>query len=236
MMLGAGVDPGAGVVRDQARQEPAEEAREYTAVRAGAGMEIDMEKRTLILFGFILLGVCLVLSVAANEKPPTFFFGGEQVRVGMSQQEAVAALSHCCKLSPPMESGVEKRPAPEGRMLGHMILPKEESPQRILGAIYFSGEKVARVTRPLAEEVDAYNDDVVGFARAIKRFLAAEGDTETTATVAVRHERISNAESDVVLITLMDGRGIEIHIGTLDKPNGPADKRDFVTLDGTLER
>ncbi len=120
-------------------------------------------------------------------------------------------------------------------MLGHMILPKEEPPQRILGAIYFSGGKVVRVTRPLAEEVDGYNDNVVGFARAIKRSLTAEGDTETTAIVTIRHERISNAESDVVLLTLRDGRGIEMHIGTLDKPNTDTDKRDFVTLDESLE-
>jgi hypothetical protein len=195
-----------------------------------------MQKRTTILFGFILIGICLLPSVAADEKPPTFFFGGQQVRVGMTQQEAVTALSRCCKLSPPVESEIAKQPAPEGGMLGHFILSREESTQRMLGAIYFSGGKVLRATQPLAEEVDGHNDDVVGFARAIKRFLAAGGDTETTATVAVRHERISNAESDVVLLTLKDGRGIEIHIGTLDKPNALTDKRDFVTLDGTLER
>lgn len=194
-----------------------------------------MQKRTMIFFGFILLGCCLALSVAADEKRPTFYFGGQQVRVGMSQQEAVATLSHCCNLSPSVESGAEKRPAAEGMMAGHFILPKEESPQRILGAIYFSGGRVVRVTRPLAEEVDGYNDDVVGFARAIKRSLAVEGDTGTTAVVAVRHERISNAESDVVLLTFRDGRGIEMHIGTLDKPNTGTDKRDFVTLDETLE-
>ena len=202
---------------------------------AGAGTEIDMQKGTVILFGFILIGSCLMLSVAAGEKPPTFFIGGQQVRAGMSQQEAVAALSHCCKLSPPVESGVERRPAPEGVRAGHFILSKEESPQRILGAIYFSGGKVLRVTRPIAEDVDTSNDDVVGFARAIKRSLALEGDTETTAIVAVRHERMSNAESDVVLLTLRDGRGLEIHIGTLDKPNTGTDKRDFATLDETLE-
>jgi hypothetical protein len=180
------------------------------------------------------LGCCLLLSGAVDEKPPAFFFGGQPVHVGMSQQEAVVSISHCCKLSPPVEP-VEKRPAPGGVLAGHFILAKEESPQRILGTIYFSGGKVLRVTRPLAEEVDGYNDDVVGFARAIKRCLAAEGDSETTALVAIRHERISNAESDVVLLTLMDSRGIEIHIGTLDKPNEFTAKRDFVTLDETLE-
>jgi hypothetical protein len=85
------------------------------------------------------------------------------------------------------------------------------------------------------KEVDGYNDDVVGFARAIKRSLAAEGDAEMTAIVSIRHERISNAESDVVLLTLRDGPGIEIHIGTLDKPNALTDKRDFVTIDEILE-
>ncbi len=194
-----------------------------------------MQKRTAVLFGFVLIGSYLLLSVAADEKPPTFFFVGQQIRVGMSQQEAVAALSHCCKFSPLLKSDVEKRPASEGAILGHFILPEEESPQRILGSIYFSGGKVLRVTRPLAEDVDSYNDDVVGFARAVKRSLAAEGNTEMTATIAVRHERINNAETDVVLLTLRNGRGIEMHRGTLDKPNTYTDKRDFVTLDETLE-
>ncbi|HXM59776.1 MAG TPA: hypothetical protein VN950_02900 [Terriglobales bacterium] len=195
-----------------------------------------MQKRTTILSGFILLGSCLMVSVAADERPPTFFFGGQQIHIGMSQQEAAAALYHCCKLSPPVESEIEKRPSAEGAMLGHFILSKEESSsQGILGAIYFSGGKVLRVTRPLAEEVDGYNDDVVGFARSIKRSLAGEGDAEMTATISIRHERISNAESDVLLLTLKDGRGIEIHIGTLDKPNDLTNKRDFVTVDETLE-
>ena len=194
-----------------------------------------MQKRMTILFGFILIGSCLMLSVAADERFPTFFFDGQQVRVGMSQLEAVTALSHCCKLSPPVESESERRPAPEGRMLGHFILSREESTRGMLGAIYFSGGKVLRITRPLAEGVDGYNDDVVGFARAIKRSLAAGGDTEMTANVSIRHERISNAESDAVLFTLRDGRGIEIHIGTLDKPNALTDKRDFVTVDEFLE-
>lgn len=193
-----------------------------------------MQKRTMILAGLIF-GNCLALSVAADEKPPKFFFGGQQVYVGMSVQEAVAAISHCCKLSPPAESEVEKWPVPKGTMPGHMILSKDESQIPILGAIYFSGGKVVRVTRPLDQEIDTANDDVVGFARAIKRFLASEGDSEMTAIVSIRHERIVNAESDVVLLTLRGGRGIEIHIGTLDRPNALTEKRDFVTIDKILE-
>jgi len=193
-----------------------------------------MQKRTIILLGLVF-GGCLTLSVVADEKPPTFFFGGQQVYVDMPKRDAVAALSHCCKLSPPVDVEIEKQSAPTGGMLGHFIISGEESTQRMLGTIYFSGGKVVRVTRPLAEDVDGYNDDVVGFARAIKRTLAAEGDTEMTAIVSVGHERISNAESDVVLLTLRDGRGIEIHIGTLDKPNALTDKRDFATIDEILE-
>jgi len=202
--------------------------------RSNARTEMDMQKRTIIPLGFILLGSCLVLS-GADEKRPTFFFGGQQVYVGMSKQEAVASLSHCCKISPPVESGVERQPAPENTMLGHFILSKEESPQRILGAVYFSGGKILRITRPLDEEIDTFNDGVVAFARAIKRSLPAEGDGGTTVRVSVRHERITNAESDVVSFSFPNGRGIELHIGTLDKPDTQTNKRDFATLDETLE-
>jgi hypothetical protein len=136
-------------------------------------------------------------------------------------------------LSPPVVA--EKRPAAQGVMLGHMIFPKEEPPQDIFGAIFFSGGKVVRVTRPLAKEVDTSNNDVVGFARAIKRSLPADSDTETTTVVvSVRHEHGSNAESEVVSFSFPGGRGIELRIGTLDKPDNMG-KRDFVTLDEILE-
>jgi hypothetical protein len=191
-----------------------------------------MQKGSTILLGFVLFTSWLVLSLAADQKRPVFSFGGKQLYVGMSKHDAVAALSDCCKLSPPSESHIEKQPAPEGVILGHMILPKEESSPRILGVVYFSGEKVLRVTRPLAEDVDTWNEDVVGFARAFKRSLP---DTETTAVVSVRHERVSNAESDVVSFLFPNGRGVEVHIGTLDKPDSHTNKRDFATLDETLE-
>jgi hypothetical protein len=182
----------------------------------------------------LLLGFCVALCSAADERPPVFYFGGKRLFVGMPKSEAVAALSTCCELSPPAASEVEKQPAPVGTLVGHMILTKEESPKNILGAIYCSVGKVLRLTRPLAEEVDPWNDDVVGFARAIKRSLPAESDAGTTVLVSVRHERITNAESDVVSLVFPNGRGIELHIGTLDKPNTEK-KRDFATLDETLE-
>jgi hypothetical protein len=186
---------------------------------------------------FLLLEICLVLPLVADQKPPIFVFGGKQFYVGMPRREAVRSLSACCKLSPPAEGEVEKEtvPIPEGMMLGHMILPKEEPTERILGAIYFSGSKVVRITRPMAENVDTYNDDVVGFARAIKRTLATEtSDSGTSVLVlSMRHERIGNAESDVVFFVFPNGHGIELHLGTLDKPI-VENKRDFVTLDETL--
>jgi len=192
-------------------------------------------KRTILL-GLTLLG--LVLPMIADQRPPVFVFGGKQFYVGMPRHEAVISLSACCKLSPPAEGEVEKEsvPVPEGMMLGHMILPKGEPPQRILGAIYFSGGKVVRITRPMAEDVDSYNDDLVGFARAIKRTLVTEtsGSGTSTVVVSVRHERINNAESDAVFFTFPNGHGIEIHIGTLDKPAKDNNKRDFVTMDETL--
>jgi len=193
-----------------------------------------MQMRTSGLLGFVLLQCCLVSSQAVSPRTPAFFFGGRQVYVGMAQQEAVALLSHCCVLLPPVESEVEKRPAPNGKVLGHMILPKEEPSQGILGAIFFSGGRVVRVTRPLAKEVDTWNEDVVGFARAIKRSLSSDTDTATV-VVSVRHEHLSNAESDVVSFSFPDGRGIQLQVGTLDKPDANTGKRDFVTLDEALE-
>src|SRR6267143_6270652 len=105
-----------------------------------------MKKRTAFLI--VAFELCVILPIVSDQKPPVFVFGGKQFYVGMSKHDAVAALSSCCKLSPPAEDNVEKRPAPEGTMLGHMILPKDESQFRILGGIYFSGDKVRRITHP----------------------------------------------------------------------------------------
>jgi hypothetical protein len=187
------------------------------------------------LLGLVFLGCFLAMSWASDHKQPSFTFGGKQLHIGMPKREALALLSECCKLSPPGESEVEKQPAPEGMLLGHFILSKQDSVQGILGTISFYGGSVLRITRPLDVEVDSSNDDVVGFARAIKRSLLAETDTETGVIVSIRHERMSNAESDVVLFSLPNGRGIEMHIGTLDKPNVLTNRRDFVTLDEILE-
>ena len=116
-------------------------------------------------------------------------------------------------------------------MTGHFILPKQESTQPLLGAIYFSGGKVVKISRDLTGNVDTFSTDLVSFMRAIKRSLP---DGESSAVISLRHERASNAESDVLTLVFRDGRGIEVHIGTLDTPND-SNRRDFVTLDETLE-
>lgn len=206
--------------------------RTVLAVQAG---ENEMQKRVVGVFGFLLFQL-FVLPSAANQEPPVFVFGGKQFYVGMSEREALASFSVCCELSPPAQTGVEKRPAPEGLMLGHRILAREGSPQSILGVVYFSGGTIVRMTRSLDDRVDTWNDDVVAFARAINRALSPTmGDRDTTVRVSIRHERMSNAESDVLSLSFANGRGIQIHIGTLDRPDAHSNKRDFATLDETLE-
>ncbi len=193
-----------------------------------------MQMRTMGLLAFILFETCLVLPLAADQKPPVFVFGGKQLYVGMSKHEAVGSLAACCRLSPPAEMEVQTT---EGVMSGHMILPKEESPQRVLGTVYFSGGKIVRITRSLDDEIDTWNNHVVAFARAINRALSPTmGDSEMTVRVSVRHERLTNGESDVLSLSFPNGRGIQIQIGTLDKPlDAHTNKRDFATLDEILD-
>ena len=61
------------------------------------------------------------------------------------------------------------------------------------------------------------------------------GDGETTVRVSVLHERMSNGQSDALSLTFPNGRGIRIRIGTLDKALDASTKRDFATLEETLE-
>ena len=195
-----------------------------------------MRNRTIAVLWFILSEVSLVLPLVGDQKPVFFVFGGNQLYVGMTEGDAVAALSTCCILSPPPESKVGQQPARPGVVGAHFIFLKDDSLVRILGTIYFSGGKVLRITRPLTDEVDTWNGEVVNFTRAIKRSLPVEAnDLGVTVVVRVRHERIRNGESDVVSLVFPNGQGIEVSINTLDKPNAYSHKRDFVTLDETLE-
>src|SRR5208337_3827681 len=119
-----------------------------------------MRNHAALLLGVLLFGVAL-FAQAKDQEPPSLVFGGKKLYVGMSKGEAVAALSGCCKLSPPADSDTEKQPAQEGMMLGHFILAKDKSSSQILGTITFSRGRVVRITRPLATEVDTSNEDLV---------------------------------------------------------------------------
>jgi hypothetical protein len=192
-----------------------------------------MLKQVIWVAAIFLFEISPVVSHAVDRTPPTFVIGGARLYVGMSKHDAVTALSSCCKLLPPAESEVEKQPAPEDTMLGHIISSKEESSSQFLGAIYFSGGKVVGVDRYLAPDVDTWNEHAVALIRAMKRSLP---ENDGTAHVSVRHERMSNAESDLIVLTFPDGRGIEFHIGTLDVPDKVTNKRDFVTIDEILRQ
>jgi len=190
-----------------------------------------MKHRKASLIAFPLF-VVLALPLVADQRP-YFVFGGKQFYVGMSMSEAVRLLSLCCELSPPVEANTENNPLTARG--GHFIWKKNGTETSILGGIFFADQKVTRMTKPMADDVDFSNEDLVAFVRALKRVLKNDaGDFERTARISVRHEKATNAESDVISITFPDGRGIELHIGTLDKPNELTNKRDFVTADETL--
>ena len=187
-----------------------------------------------LVFTLLLL---LPMSLAADQKTPVFYFGGNRLFVGMPKSEAVALLLACCKLSPPADSENKKLSADTNRMIGHFIFPKEESPQRILGTIYFADGKVSRITRPLdAEKFDPESDDIVAFTRALDRNLAPEtGDSRSVVFVSSRHERLTNGEGEILSFSFPNGRAIELQIVTLDTPSKITGRRDSVGLDEILE-
>ena len=187
-------------------------------------------KASLIVF---LLFVVSVLPLGADQRP-SFVFGGKLFYVGMSMSEAVQLLSACCRVSPPIDANIEKRPLTARG--GHFIWRGEGTEASIIGVIFFADQRVVRLTKPMAEDVDFTNEDLIAFTRALKRVLQNEtGAFERTARISVQHGKANNAESDVIFITFPDGRGIELHVGTLDKPSQWTNKRDFVTADETLE-
>src|ERR1700722_10773763 len=194
-------------------------------------MEIEMRHRRASLMGFLSL-VVLALPLVADQRP-SFVFGGKQFYVGMSMSEAVRLLSSCCQLSPPIDASTEKHPLTASG--GHFILKEDGTETSILGGIFFADQKVTRLTKPISDDVDFSNEDLVAFTRSLKRVLHNDaGDFERTAKISVQHEKANNAEADLITITFPDGRGIELHVGTLDKPNALTGKREFVTADETL--
>ena len=167
-----------------------------------------MRQRKASLIAFLLF-VVLVLPLEADQRP-YLAFGGKQFYVGMSMSEAVRLLSACCKLSPPIEANIEKNPLKARG--GHLILKEVGTETSLLGGIFFADQKVTRLTKPIADDVDFSNEDLVAFTRALKRVLQNEaGDVERTARIFVQHEKATNAESDTITIIFPDGRGIELH-------------------------
>ena len=193
-----------------------------------------MNNATMALLALLLFGCCLLAPTACSQSLPVFVFGNNQFSVGMPEHEAVASLAPCCKLSPPVQVDDGSQMGPAGITSGHFIFSKDGS--RLLGTMYFSSGKVVRITRPIDENIDGYDTNVVAFARAMSDALSpTTGDAEITVHISVRHERLSNGGSDVLSFSLPNGLGIQIEIGTLDKPIPDTNKRDFVTLDETLE-
>jgi hypothetical protein len=191
-------------------------------------LEYTMRKRDSIVLNLAMLQSCLLFSQAADHKPSGFYFNGKEFHLGMSEQDAMTELAACCRLSPPpRKSSVDATFL--GKPQGYFILPKDEKNVSILGAIWFKGQKVARVSRELAQDVDTSSDDLVAFMRALKRSFP---QGVTSAVIGVRHEQASNGESDVMTIEFPDQRRIVINLMTLDKAAGS--KRDFVTVDEVI--
>jgi len=189
-----------------------------------------MYKRTVLA----LLGIFVTLSLSADQTP-AFYFGGKRLFVGMAKAEAVATLSTCCKLSPPADSDNAKLSADTNKMLGHFILSKDDSPQRILGSVFFADGKVTRITRPLDADLDPLSDDVVAFARTLDRSLAGDTTNSQAVFITARHERLSNGEGEVLTFSFPNGRAVELQISTLDTPSKETGKRDAVGLNEILE-
>jgi len=178
--------------------------------------------------------------LVAQNQPSVFYFGGKRIFVGMAQTEALAALSTCCKLSPPTVTEAQRQTAAEmGRTVGQLILPKEESQFRILGTIFFGHGKVTNVTRPLGEEAYLpWSEDVLGFARTLQRALSpGTGDSDTTIHLSIRHERMNNGESEVLSITFPNGRGTRIILISVGKASegAPPESREQANLEEFLE-
>ena len=186
-----------------------------------------MRKCFLLLLVFPLFQASV--SYSQDHRSAGVSFGGVEIHLGMSEAEALAKLSECCILAPPSGSIIDNSPVPDGQIAGHFVLSKNEANQQMLGNIWFKGHKVVNVSRELAEGVDSSDENVVSFARALKRSLP---EVATTALVKVRHEQAPNAESDLVTLVFPSGKSLEIRIVTLDKDANA--RRDSVSFEEVL--
>src|SRR6266699_1423115 len=153
-----------------------------------------MQKKAFPGLALVLLTSCCFSQSGPDRNRPAFYFGETQFYVGMLRHDAVAALSSCCRLSPAIDSGIERRPNATD---SHFVLQKEGSKWKMLGAVWFSGGRVVRISQELAPDVDTSNEDLVAFIRAFKR---AVPEGSKSAVVSVRHETGSDADFDVLAI------------------------------------
>jgi hypothetical protein len=184
------------------------------------------------MFTLAILALCP--AIQADHKPATMMLGGSEFYIGMSKAEAGRLLASCCKVRPPLDENIEAATsAVKGGYAGHFVLSKDSS--TMLGGIFFSNGRVVRITRGLNDDFDEQGDDVVAFVRVLKRTLASYGEEPMSAVVAVQRQSMGDGESDIIFIKLSDGRGIQIELATTDKPSPGTNKRDWVSVDETLE-
>jgi hypothetical protein len=183
---------------------------------------------------FALLVVSCV-PLAADQNPPALYFGGHRFVVGMSKTDALAALSDCCKLSPPDTS--KDFIAGTDKLAGHFIILKGQSDQGIAGTIFFASGKVAEIDRPIdSDKYDYASSDVVGFARALDRALAQDvGDSSAAVRLSAQHVRSSNGDGENLSISFPNGRTVQLQIITLDTPLAGTTARDSVNLNEIVE-
>jgi hypothetical protein len=190
-----------------------------------------MQKRILL----VLLALCVALPLGADQDSPALFFGGHRLFIGMAQTEAMTLLSQCCKLSPPPSADAERLAAEKNQRLSRFIFSNEDSPQRILGTISFSGGKVVRLSHPLDEQLNPAGSDAIALARALDRSLTqSSSDSPVVVFVSTRHERAMNGESEYLSFAFPSGRTVELQIVTLDTLSPVIGGRDSYSLDEIL--
>jgi hypothetical protein len=179
-------------------------------------------------FGLLLLlGMQTCLIYSEDHKPSGFYFGGKLFYLGMSEDEAMSGLSACCELSPPAGSIVSA--GASDQMRGHYVFGKGALNQKSLGAIWFKGHKVARLSREIADSQNPSDDDVFTFMRSFQRSLPESA----TALITSGHEQLENGDDYVVTLHFSGGRSLIITVTTLDP--GASGKRDFVSFEEVLE-
>ena len=92
--------------------------------------------------------------------------------------------------------------------------------------------KVTRITRPRDRKVSPESVAAVALGRLMIRALSQrEGDLSSTIQVTTQHQRLANGESETLLLSYPNRKGVELKILTLDTPSPATGHRDSVGLD-----